>query len=259
MHIEIEGSGPPLLLLHGFTGSTRNWESVVPPLTKNHTVITVDLPGHGQTPSPTDLSAYQMESVAPALNGLMEEMGHSSFNLLGYSMGGRLTLYMAIQYPAHVSKLILESASPGLKTAEERDARRASDNALADRIESEGVESFVDFWESISLWESQKDLTQKAAANLRQIRLENNPSGLANSLRGMGTGRQPSLWGSLKHLKSPTLLLTGELDGKFCKIGAEMHRLMPNSQHKIIPLAGHTIHLEQPDQWLAEVQQFLAD
>ena len=257
MYYQSTGSGPPLLLLHGFTGSTRNWEPVIPLLAKSHTVIAVDLPGHGNTQAPADIGYYQMQSVAPKLVDLMAQQGHDQFDLLGYSMGGRLALYLAVYFPKHVSNLILESASPGLKTEQEREARRQSDHALAHRIEKGGIEPFVDFWESISLWESQKKLPAQAKAVLRQIRLDNHPTGLANSLRGMGTGAQPSLWPFLTEMKRPTLLLTGKLDGKFCSIATEMVQLIPSATHTIIDDAGHTIHLEQRRAWLKAVTSFL--
>ena len=251
------GTGPPLLLLHGFTGCTRNWEPLVPHLAQSHTVVTVDLPGHGQTASPADLAFYRMGPLATKLITLMEGLGHATFDLLGYSMGGRLALFMAAHYPKQISRLVLESASPGLKTVEEREARTNSDNGLADRIEREGIESFVNFWESISLWESQESLSAASKTNLRSIRLSNNPAGLANSLRGMGTGQQPSLWPLLPKLNLPVLLLTGELDHKFCTIAQEMHKLLPNGLHHTIPAAGHTVHLEQPEAWSHAVSQFL--
>ncbi|MEM8858213.1 MAG: 2-succinyl-6-hydroxy-2,4-cyclohexadiene-1-carboxylate synthase [Chloroflexota bacterium] len=259
MHHQSTGSGPPLLLLHGFTGSMQNWEPLIPHLADSNTVITVDLPGHGQSLSPANLEPYTMAVVASELINLMDRLGYSSFNLVGYSMGGRLALFMAANHPDQVKKLILESASPGLRTAAERQERIKSDHALADRIERGGIESFVNFWESISLWESQEQLPALARDKLRQLRLLNSPAGLANSLKGMGTGQQPSLWPNLKDINQDALLLTGQLDIKFCAIMEEMQSLMPKAKHHVIVKAGHTIHIEQPEAWLEAVLKFLTD
>jgi 2-succinyl-6-hydroxy-2,4-cyclohexadiene-1-carboxylate synthase len=256
-HFEIHGDGEPLLLLHGFTGSIENWRPLVPHLAKKFSVITVDLPGHGKTDSPTDFFRYDMSFVAADLVQLMHSLGHAYFHLVGYSMGGRLALYLTIHYPSLVNKLVLESASPGLKNLAEQEARRTFDNQLADRIEQDGIKKFVDFWESISLWESQKQLSPPLKLALRQIRLNNNPAGLANSLRGMGTGQQPSLWSKLKQIESATLLITGQLDHKFCGIAAEMLPTLPNSQHDTVQQAGHTVQLEQPVIWLQLTSDFL--
>ncbi|MFK7802283.1 MAG: 2-succinyl-6-hydroxy-2,4-cyclohexadiene-1-carboxylate synthase [Anaerolineae bacterium] len=257
-HYQVQGDGYPLLLLHGFTGSTENWWPLIPDLAESFQTITVDLPGHGKTESPTDYLRYAMESVSKDIIQLMESLDHERFNLLGYSMGGRTALYLAVHYPDRINKLILESASPGLKTAAEREGRREFDNKLANRIQEEGIDKFVAFWESISLWESQESLPDNVKTNLRKIRLANNADGLVKSLRGAGTGEQPSVWPHLPKIENPVLLLTGELDHKFCDIAAEMLSKLPNGQHQVVLKAGHTVHLENPNRWLEVIQNFLS-
>jgi 2-succinyl-6-hydroxy-2,4-cyclohexadiene-1-carboxylate synthase len=171
-------------------------------------------------------------------------------------MGGRLALYTAFIYPARVKRLILESASPGLKTSVEREARVASDNALADRIEMEGIEAFADTWTNLPLFATQ---SSEVRQRLHDQRLHNNPLGLANSLRHMGTGVQPPLWNALPLIGITTLLLCGALDPKFSAINAEMHTLIPRSTLITVSDAGHTIHAEQPARFQAEVLRFLAE
>jgi 2-succinyl-6-hydroxy-2,4-cyclohexadiene-1-carboxylate synthase len=169
-----------------------------------------------------------------------------------------LALYTALNQPFVFKSLILESASPGLKTKDERAARRASDEKLAQMIERDGIEAFVNYWESLPLWDSQKNLAPEVRQQLRDQRLKNNPIGLANSLRGMGTGAQPSLWDKLPELNIPVLLIAGELDTKFVAIAQEMHSLLPNSRLVIVPNAGHTVHLEQPELYTQAITAFLA-
>ena len=258
-NFEIAGSGEerPLLLLHGFTGSSQNWLPLLPHLTQQRQVLAVDLLGHGRTPSPPRAIRYGMEVVAADLLDLLDQLAIEQTDILGYSMGGRLALFLAAQAPQRIGALILESASPGLKDKEEQLARRQQDNTLADRIEREGVASFVDHWESLPLWASQKQMSEDNRATLRQQRLQNNPVGLANSLRGMGTGAQPSQWGRLGKLRLPTLLLAGELDAKFVAINREMAALLPNARLEIVPGAGHAVHLERPSHYAALVGKFL--
>ncbi|GAB4575184.1 MAG: 2-succinyl-6-hydroxy-2,4-cyclohexadiene-1-carboxy late synthase [Anaerolineae bacterium] len=256
-HVEIQGDGVPLVLLHGFTGSTENWHGQIERLSHHYTVIAIDLPGHGRTASPPDPERYRMAHVAADLHKLLTSLTAAPVNLLGYSMGGRLALYFALHYPDMVMSLVLESASPGLADAAAQAARRAQDEALARRIETEGIPAFVDYWENIPLFESQRRLPETVRAALRQQRLANNPVGLANSLRGMGTGVQPSLWDRLPELTRPALLMAGELDTKFVGIAREMHALLPQSQLIIVPDAGHTIHLEQPQALEIQVQMFI--
>ena len=141
-HIELDGVGAPLLLLHGFTGSAKNWEPLIPALATNHTVIRVDLLGHGHTSAPTAPQRYAMPGAACELIEIMAQLGHPQFHLLGYSMGGRLALYIAANHPQHVKSLVLESASPGLAAEAERQERIQNDESLANRIERQGIESF---------------------------------------------------------------------------------------------------------------------
>jgi 2-succinyl-6-hydroxy-2,4-cyclohexadiene-1-carboxylate synthase len=173
-------------------------------------------------------------------------------------MGGRLALYVGLHKPHLVQSLILESASPGLASAAERRMRREQDESLAKRIETNGVAAFVDDWERLPLFDSQKNLPADVRNALRRRRLQNTADGLATSLRGMGTGVQPSLWANLPELRVRTLLLAGEYDHKFTTINQRMAEKIPNARLIIINGTGHSIHLEQPDIFLTVVQEFLA-
>ncbi len=256
-HVRRWGAGPPLLLLHGFTGAAQNWAHIAAALAAHHTVIAPDLLGHGASAAPAEAHRYALERAADDLAALLAVSGAAPADVLGYSMGGRLALGLAALHPSSVRRLVLESASPGLDTSAEREARAVSDDALADRIEREGVAAFVDSWEQLPLFASQMRLPAHVRHTLRQQRLANRAAGLAGSLRGMGTGRQPSFWPALADLRCPTLLLTGADDAKFCAIADAMAAKMPAAHHVTIPNAGHTTHLEQPDAFLHAVADFL--
>lgn len=245
---------PKLVLLHGFTGSSENWQPHSEFFSAYFDVLVPDLPGHGSNTS----TQFSMTDTAKAIIEFIKHYTPEKVHLLGYSMGGRLALYLAIFYPEMFHSLILESASPGLASESERTARIASDEQLAQKLMQEGIEKFVDDWENIPLFATQKNLPEEVRAKLRNQRLKNNPLGLANSLRGMGTGVQPSLWDQLPELHLPVLILAGEQDTKFTQIGQQMHALIPHAQLKIIEGAGHTIHLEQPGLFHAIVLEFLS-
>lgn len=237
----------PLLLLHGFTGSGANWATHSAQFrAAGLRVLAPDLPGHGAN-LPTASDDYTMNAAAAQLAGLLEREKSGSVHLLGYSMGGRLALYFALHYPQKVRSLLLESASPGLATATERTARTVSDDALAAAIEREGIAAFVAFWESLPLWKSQENLSVEIRSLLHENRLQNDPRGLAESLRRMGTGAQPSLWERLGELTMPVLLLAGAEDGKFVAVNRQMAAAIPDARLAIVSGAGHTIHLEQPE------------
>ncbi len=241
------GHGPPLLLLHGFTGSAEEWAGLIPALAPLRQVIAVDLPGHGRAPAPADPACYTMERTVADLLALLDHLGHAACEVLGYSMGGRVALHLAAAAPGRVRALILESASPGIEDPAERAARAAADAALAARIEGEGLEWFVDHWASLPLFASQARLPEAARAALRARRLRGSATGYANSLRGMGAGRQRSLWADLPALAMPALIISGELDATYVAIGARMAAAMPLARQAIVPGAGHTVHLERPE------------
>jgi 2-succinyl-6-hydroxy-2,4-cyclohexadiene-1-carboxylate synthase len=257
-YLEDSGEGPALLLLHGFTGSGSNWNHLLPALTPHFRVITLDLPGHGSTEAPPDPQPYNIENSAADIAAILDSLKIERAVILGYSMGGRVALFFALHYPERVRALILESASPGLATVQERAERIASDEALAGFIEQADLEAFVDRWEKIPLFASQAALPEDVRAKLRRQRLQNRLQGLANSLRGMGTGAQPSLWEKLPGLTAPVLILTGELDSKFKHIGQQMQERLPNVRREVVAEAGHTIHLEKPRRFEDLVQGFLA-
>ncbi|MBS4191801.1 2-succinyl-6-hydroxy-2,4-cyclohexadiene-1-carboxylate synthase [Bacillus sp. FJAT-49705] len=259
-HVEIWGNpiGQPLLLLHGFTGNGASWRQFETQWKDHSYVISVDIIGHGQTDSPKELQKYDIESAASDLHTLLEVMKIEQTDLLGYSMGGRLALTFALKYPEKVRKLILESSSPGLETDMEREDRRLQDEKLAVRIREHGIEKFVDYWENIPLFESQKRLPEIIRRKLRMERLRNTTLGLMNSLKGMGTGSQPSWWGHLEQLKAPALFITGRIDEKFCLITEKMQKKVKYAKSITVDDCGHAIHVEKPEIFGTIVSEFLS-
>lgn len=253
------GEGPPLLMLHGFTGSLKTWEPFVPRWSGQYKLVMVDVIGHGKSDAPPDPARYGMDFATRDLASLCDALNIKTCAVLGYSMGGRLALAFATRYPERVNALILVSSSPGLKGESERQARVKQDEQLATFIEQNGVRAFVERWEKLPLFASQSRLPRPVREKIRRGRLQNSANGLANSLRGMGTGRQPSLWEAIKKANVPTLLLVGEEDLKFSRIAEEMERLMPRATRCQVPAVGHAVHVEQPDVFDKIVRDYLKE
>jgi 2-succinyl-6-hydroxy-2,4-cyclohexadiene-1-carboxylate synthase len=237
------GTGPRVVLVHGFTQTGACWGPLADDLARDHEVVLVDAPGHGASAG----VGVSFEAGA----GLIGDAGGPA-TYLGYSMGGRYALRLAVDRPDLVDRLILVGASPGLGDAVQRADRRAADGALADRIEAIGVPAFLDEWLALPLFAG-------LGPEVRFIteRTANTPAGLASSLRLAGTGAQEPLWHRLAGLTMPVLLLTGEQDGKFRAIARSMATRIATADTVTIPGAGHTAHLENPGAVIRAVRSWL--
>jgi 2-succinyl-6-hydroxy-2,4-cyclohexadiene-1-carboxylate synthase len=240
-----ERRGGRVVLAHGFTQTMGSWQAVGERLGKRWEVARVDLPGHGES------GAVRVGFEEAA--GLLGEAGGSAA-YVGYSLGGRLCLRLALDRPDLVPALVLIGASPGIADPGGRAERRAVDRALAERIERDGVAAFLDGWLAGPLF-----ATLPEAAAGRAERLANTADGLAWALRALGAGAQEPLWDRLADLGPPTLLLAGELDAKFTAIARQMAAAIgPTAQVTLVPGAGHAAHLERPAEVAARIEAFLA-
>ena len=246
---------PAVLFLHGFMGSSEDWAAAAAALEGRAFAVTVDLPGHGASlglPPET----YTIEGAARAVIRVLDDLGVEEASLVGYSMGGRLALYLALRHSGRCARLMLESASPGLVSTKERAARRDADEERARRLESERFEEFLRDWYRQPLFASLARDGELLRSTI-EARRRNDPTELARSLRGMGTGAQPSLWEELAGLRTPTLAVAGELDGKFGEISRRMAGISPMVRTALVPRAGHNVRAEAPEAYAALLQAFL--
>ncbi|HEV2440528.1 MAG TPA: 2-succinyl-6-hydroxy-2,4-cyclohexadiene-1-carboxylate synthase [bacterium] len=257
LNVETAGSGPALVLLHGFTGAAGSWAAHLPALSACCSTVAIDMLGHGASDAPAEPSRYGIEHVAADVLAVLDRLGIGRAAVLGYSMGGRAALFLATMAPERVTALILESASPGIADAASRAARAAQDVELADAIERDGVPAFVDRWERLPLFATQAGLPAEVRAAARAQRIAQSPRGLANSLRGLGQGAQPALFDRLGALPMPVLLIAGECDERYAALGLTMRRAIPDARVVVVPAAGHTVHLEQPEAFQRAVLDFL--
>ncbi|SHM91629.1 2-succinyl-6-hydroxy-2,4-cyclohexadiene-1-carboxylate synthase [Gracilibacillus kekensis] len=250
--VERYGKGKPIVFLHGFTASTRTWQSILA-FFPEYECILIDLPGHGQTKA----SVHSMEECCADLKTLMAHLQLDQIDLVGYSMGGRTALSFACYYPEMIRTLSLESASPGLKEKQDRQERQEKDQQLADFILHHKIEDFVDKWENLPLFDSQKQLPIEKRLAIREERLTQDRKGLALSLEVMGTGVMSSWWNKLFDLTFPVLLIVGEWDYKFVTVNRKMNECLPNSKIVVIEEAGHAIHVEQSKKFGTIVEDFI--
>ncbi len=238
-----------IVLIHGFTQAKDVWHHIVPILFQDLNVlspqaISVDLPGHGE-------SGSEEGDLWQAAQQIVELCGDATY--VGYSLGARVALHCALQSPSSVKRLVLCGVTPGLRSKQEREARRIADENIAQTIEQTPLQDFLNGWTRQAIFNGyvpdQIDMS---------IRLKNKPGGLAMSLRTMGTGTQEDLWTRLSELTMPVLLVTGEDDLKFSQIADEMKALIgPAAQHAPIPHCGHSVPFQKPTEFCSVVSQFI--
>ncbi len=261
-HYRFSGNSnqPLILFLHGFMGNCHEFDATILLLSQKFCCLTVDLPGHGKTKVLDSEEYYTIPNTAQGIINLLDELNIAQCFLVGYSMGGRLALYLTLHFPERFPKILLESASPGLASEQQRLERVKSDNQIAQKLARISQNRNKDFTTFLSTWYSQAIFgNTKNHPQFEQLivnRLQNSPNELAKSLRWMGAGNQPSLWEQMKQNQQPILLVVGELDNKFIDINIKMAGICKYCLLKIIPHAAHNTHFENPQAFIENIYNY---
>lgn len=224
-------------LAHGFTQTIRSWEPVEARLPRDWDVQPIEVP-----------DGLDFVATAETL-GLRGGVG----TWVGYSMGGRLCLRLALDRPDLVEHLVLLSASPGIASEADRTERVAVDEHRAQELERDGVEAFVNRWLSQRMFET---LPRDAA--MVDDRRANSVHRLAHQLRMLGQGKQEPLWDRLKSLEMPVLVVSGQWDRAYTELAEQMGAAI-GSNARVVTLekAGHALHLERPDEVAQRIVSWL--
>jgi 2-succinyl-6-hydroxy-2,4-cyclohexadiene-1-carboxylate synthase len=251
LHVDVRGSGPPLIVLHGFTQTGRLWGHFGERLAESHTLVAVDLPGHGDSGS---VRADLPTTAGLVAEAVRSETGGEACSLLGYSLGARVGLHVALGADLPLRGVVFIGVTGGIEDTGERARRRQSDDKMADDLETSGdVEHFIDAWLRGPMFER----LDAGDAAQRSERLRNGASGLASSLRLCGTGTQEPVWDLLPTLAVPVLAMAGTDDTRFAAHALRMTRLVPQGVASLVPGGGHAVHLAQPEQTSRIVRHWL--
>ena len=250
-----EKKDSPILFLHGFMGIGADWLPITNHLSHRFFCIMPDLPGHGKNTGFPISRPLNFDIVSAGLIDLIDQLELGQVSLVGYSMGGRLSLYTTLKYPTKITSLVIESASPGLVAQEERQERATLDDRQAERLLAGGIDAFVEAWYNLPLFETLHRHPQLLAA-VKKTRKKNNPRWVAKIISELSPGRQPVLWEQLSMLTMPVLLMAGALDKKYTELITIMGQKIPYGVTHIIPDAGHIIHLEQPARFVELIGNF---
>lgn len=238
------------MLLHGFTQNAHCWGNFGVELSRLGPTFAFDLPGHGDS---SEINV-DLEGSAQLIAAQLENLDHQDEAcVIGYSLGGRTALHLALARPDLVDRLVVIGATGGIDDPNERAERRISDDELADHIQHVGTEAFLNEWLAQPLFAG----LHPEDSDLRS-RLTNTPEGLSSSLRLCGTGTQRPLWSELRSLEMPVLVLAGANDSKFCRLGERLKDAIgANATFKTISGAGHSAHLEQPQATFLAIASWL--
>lgn len=237
----------PVVLLHGFTGCGDSWSEVVQALPSRPRVLSPNLLGHGVGWEEEGGAVYDFESEVDRLAAEIRRRGFAGSHLVGYSLGGRVALGLAVARSELFRRVTLIGTHPGLETEAERAARRRSDEEWVRRLETEGLESFLQAWEELPLFASQRALSPGVQEAQRRLRRQHNPRGLARSLRVLGLAEMPNYRLALPRLEVPIRLLVGELDAKFQALAQVMEQRLPEAVVEVVLGVGHNVVLESPE------------
>ncbi len=238
------GSGPRIAFLHGFTQTAASWRPIASAFAGDRQVVLVDLPGHG-------VAGSLRAGLDEAADLIAAEVDEAIY--VGYSLGARHALHLALRHPPTVSRLVLLGGTAGIEDAAERDGRIAADRRLAESLERDGLDRFLERWLANPLFAG----LPAEAAGIDERR-QNTVDGLAASLRLAGAGTQSPSWASLHTLEMPVLVVAGELDAKFVALGRRMaDSIGANARFVTVAGAGHSAHLERPESFSELLSAFV--
>jgi pimeloyl-ACP methyl ester carboxylesterase len=239
IHYEVHGSGPPLLLTHGYSSTSAMWHGQIAALSKHHKLILWDMRGHGQSDYPVDAAAYSEALTVGDMAALLDKAGAASAIIGGLSLGGYMSLAFYRAHPERVRALLIIDTGPGFKKDEARDAWNKRADETGDRFEREGLEVL------------------KSLSRERSSVVHRDASGLARAARGMLTQRDADVIETLPHVKVPSLVVVGADDTPFLAASDYMAAKIPGAKKVVIPAAGHAANIDQPQAFIDAVMPFL--
>ncbi len=239
LHLEIKNSGPSLLLLHGFAGSTRNWRGLTRALEDHWQTLCYDLPGHARSTAPNTADAYTIEAQCNLIDQILEQKAQLPAVVGGMSMGAGLALQYALRHPKKLRGLILIAYPSGARHA---GGIQPYIHAFADKIDDAGPEKAgAEF-----VWHEASGFNKKDRALIRLGFLEHPAHGLSLSLRHL-LGQYPENLDLMKlaeQIKIPTLMIAGSLDTPALEISQRLVRHIPQAQLSIIEGGGHLVNID---------------
>jgi pimeloyl-ACP methyl ester carboxylesterase len=239
IYYEVHGSGPALILTHGYSSTSAMWQGQIEALSKDHKLVLWDMRGHGQSDYPDDPAAYSEALTVSDIAALLDAVGAETAIVGGLSLGGYMSLAFHRLHPARVRALLIIDTGPGFKKDDARDSWNKRAHDTAGRFEHEGL------------------AVLKAASRERSTVSHRDASGLAHAARGMLTQRDARVIEHLPDIAVPALVVVGADDAPFLAASDYMAAKIPGAAKVVIPAAGHAVNIDQPQAFIAAVLPFL--
>jgi pimeloyl-ACP methyl ester carboxylesterase len=239
IYYEVHGSGPALLLTHGYSSTSAMWQGQIEALSRQHKLVLWDMRGHGQSGYPDDPAAYSEALTVADMAALLDEVGADGAIVGGLSLGGYMSLAFYRAHPQRVHALLIVDTGPGFKKDDAREAWNRRAHETGDRFEREGLEVL------------------KSLSRERSSVSHRNASGLARAARGMLIQRDARVIESLPDIKVPSLVVVGADDTPFLAASDYMAAKIPGASKVVIPAAGHAANIDQPQAFIDAVLPFL--
>jgi len=241
LYYEAHGSGPAVLLTHGYSATSRMWSGQIEPLSKAHTLITWDMRGHGASDYPTDQAAYSEEATVADMAAILDAVGADEAVIGGLSLGGYMSMAFHLAHPERTRALLIIDTGPGYKKDEPREGWNATALKTAERYETQGLGNLA-----------------RGSVEMRTAQ-HRDATGLARAARGMLTQRDARVINSLPDIKVPAIVVVGADDTPFLAASDYMAAKIPSARKVVIPAAGHAANIDQPEAFNAAILDFLAD
>jgi pimeloyl-ACP methyl ester carboxylesterase len=239
IYYEVHGSGPVLILTHGYSATAQMWKGQIEALSKKHTLVTWDMRGHGQSDYPADQSAYSEEATVGDMAAILDKVGAKKAIVGGLSLGGYMSLAFYRVHPARVSALLIIDTGPGFKKDDARETWNIRARETGDRYDKEGL------------------AVLKSGSAERAYAVHRSADGLARAARGMLAQKNSSVIESLPNIKVPSLVIVGANDTPFIAASDYMAAKIPGAKKVVIPNAGHASNIDQPQAFNEAVTGFV--
>jgi pimeloyl-ACP methyl ester carboxylesterase len=228
IYYEVHGSGPPLILTHGYSSTSAMWQGQIAALSRHYKLVLWDMRGHGQSDYPKNPAAYSEVLTIGDIAALLDTAGADKAVVGGLSLGGYMSLAFYRSHPGRVRSLLIIDTGPGFKKDDARDAWNKRAHETAERFDREGLGVL----RSMS--------AERANVSHRDAK------GLARAARGMLTQRDASVMETLPAIKVPSLVVVGADDTAFLAASDYMAAKIPGAEKVVIPAAGHAANIDQP-------------